>query len=312
MNMRIGFAKLGLKTYFNKDAGCQGYNHELLSIFKIFEDRGHECVMLTVNDKYELYKEYKKLDFIFVFNGPLSIKKREEQKMVMLLNYTHNVYDILNDNPDIPYIYFWTDPRYDITKIKVVRQPNIILSQEKEYYGHLDKIILYGKQRRKKQIKYKMFSILMNKTKDARTKKMVDIYNQLSKTHPIGIIGDFKELNGSPIEQTKIQDYLDTVEYCINVGKKSNWVSQKYWEMSLSNVICFQSNYDDDCLLMEKDDLRRINDWLDIEINLGQIEQKKDLFLTQLQYELKDEYFSGDFIYSVIKEKICSINCQTS
>ena len=303
--MKIGFAKLGLKTYFNKNGSGQGSNHELVSIFNKFKEKGHECFMLTVSDKYDKYVK-NDLDFIFLFNGPLPTLE-SGRKLMMFKNYSFPIIDFINSN-NIPYIYFWTDIRYDIRDNNLIRQPNIILSQEKEYYGHLEKIILIGKI--KKEIYYKdiKFGVLMNSTSPKRDKSIMKFLNWL----------EFGEIRGNwknkynkylkePLKENEVCDYLSKVKYTINITTNQNWINQKYYEYILNNVICFQYNSDLDNLVMDKNDFRVIKDEIDLDEKIDLLEKDENLYnkiIKKQQDELKEEYFNGEFIYNFIINKI--------
>lgn len=296
--MKIGFARFTLTTSFKHNNQSQGSNHELVDIFNIFKERGHDCIMLSQNDKYEKANP-NNCDIIFTFCG--SLIRQKESKFQIFNKYTYPIYDLIN-SCNIPYIYFQTDPRstMDITKIDIIRQPKIILTQEKNNYGHLDKIILYKKEKRKLTKKDIEIGILMNQTSESRVKQL----QKIIKDRKVQYFGNIKEVNSKEIKFDEVQNILDTITFSVNIGKKETWVSQKYWEMILSNVICFYANFDKDELLMKKDDIRRVNDWLDLDINLDKIKKNYDLFLTKQYEEIKDEYRSGEFLYNLIMNKI--------
>lgn len=303
--MKIGFAKLGLKTYFDKNGSGQGSNHELVSIFNKFKEKGHQCFMLTVSDKYDKY-EKNDLDFIFLFNGPLPTLE-SGRKLMMFKNYSFPIIDFINSN-NIPYIYFWTDMRYDITKNNLIRQPNIILSQEKKNYGHLEKIILIGKNKKEIYNKDIKFGILMNSTSLKRDKSIMKFLNWLEFGE---IRGNWKNKDNKylkePLKENEVCNYLSKVKYTINITTNSNWINQKYYEYILNNVICFQYNSDLDNLVMDKNDFRVIKDEIDLDEKIDLLEKDKNLYnkiIKKQQDELKDEYFNGEFIYNFIINRI--------
>jgi len=302
--MKIGFAKMGLKTYFNENKSkTEGFNHELCDIFDIFEKRGHECVMLTTSDKYKKY-EGADLDYIFLFNGPIPTLE-SGRKYLMFKNYSFPIIDFINSN-EIPYVYFWTDPRYDIRENKLLnRKPEIILSQEMANYGHLDKLILYKKERQQIKDKDIFLGILMNDTNPKRSREILKTLNWLEYGE---IIGNWKKPNKfckNAINENKVNDYLSRVKYSYNLATNQNWVSQKYWEMVLNNVICFYKNYDNNNLLLGNKDYRRVKDEIDLQ---EKIENKDEELYEQIikhqQLELKDDYFNGEFLYQFIIKKL--------
>jgi hypothetical protein len=302
--MRIGFVKLGLKTYFNKNGTGQGSNHELVSIFNLFKEKGHDCFMLSFNDKYEEYKEVDKLDFIFVFNGFLPNTLETNMNM---LKQPIEMIKLIN-SCDTPYAYFWTDMRYNIRENKIIRQPDLILSQEKEYYGHLEKIILIGKNKNDIKEKDIKFGVLMNSTSNKRDK---EILNFLSWLEFGEIRGDWKKKENKffkePVKEDEINDYLSKVKYTLNITTNSDWINQKYYEYILNNVICFQYKSDLNNLVMEENDYRRVKDEIDLDEKIEQLEKAKDLYneiLEKQKNELKEEYFNGEFIYQFIINKI--------
>jgi len=305
--LKIGFAKMSLNTYFSQDKSkTEGFNHELTDLFDIFQKNGHECVMLSVSDKYEKY-EGTDLDFIFLFNGPTPTTE-SGRKMMMFKNYSFPIIDFINSN-DIPYVYFWTDARYDIrTNPLFKRYPNLILSQEKENYGHLEKLILYGKQKQELKEKDIKLGVLMNETDKKRSQEVLKALNWL----------DYGELRGNwktqskflkePIQEKEVSNYLGRVKYSYNLAVNRDWVSQKYYEMILNNVICFYKNYDENSLIIPKyENIRKVKDEIDLEEKIELIEKAKDLYnliIEKQQGELKEEYFNGEFIYQFIIDKI--------
>lgn len=308
--MKIGFFKLGLKTYFEQDKSkTEGFNHELTDIFDIFQKKGHECVMLSVSDKYKKY-EGTDLDFIFLFNGPTPTTE-SGRKMMMFKNYSFPIIDFINSN-NIPYVYFWTDARYDIRINPLFkRYPNLILSQEKENYGHLEKLILYGKSKQELKEKDIKFGILMNETDKKRSQEVLKALSWL----------DYGELRGNwktqskflkePIQEKEVSNYLGRVKYSYNLAVNQNWVSQKYYEMILNNVICFYKNYDEKGLIIPRNiDIRRIKDEIDLEEKINFLEVQPTLYksiIERQQEELKEEYFNGEFIYQFIINKISKL-----
>ena len=301
--MKIGFIKLGLKTYFKKNGSGQGSNHELVDIFNIFKNKGHECFMISGSDKYECYVDIKNLDYIFVFNGFLPTTL--DAKINMMKQPT-DMYKILNGY-DVPYIYFWTDVRYDIKNIKVVRQPNIILSQEQENYGHLDKLILYKKKKKLLDKKTNKFGIVMNDTEPKRSKEVLKTLGWLGYGE---IKGKWKNKNKwltGELKEEEVNDYLASTKYSYNLATNHEWVSQKFWEMLLNNVICFYKNYDKNNLIIPKNDYRLVRDEIDVEEKIEELDKNVNLyldFIKKQQNDLKEEYFNGNFIYNLIIKKL--------
>jgi len=304
--MKIGFFKMGLKTYFEKDKSkAEGFNHELCDIFDIFEKQGHECVMLSVSDKYKKY-EGTDLDYIFLFNGPTPTTE-SGRKMMMFKNYSFPIIDFINSN-NIPYVYFWTDCRYDIRENKLFnRQPQLILSQESEHYGHLDKLCLYKKELKPYQDKTIKLGILLNDTDKRRSKSVLANLKWLNYGE---LRGKWKETNRflkESINEKELDSYLSSVKYSYNEAVNPNWVSQKYWEMILNNVICFYRHYDKDNLLITI----KVNDEIDLEESINKYEDDENDYIKQLASQLcliRDEYLDGSFIYKFIIEKLCQNN----
>src|SRR3990167_5358852 len=146
--MKIGFIKLGLKTYFKDGKNSpQGSNHELVSIFEIFTNKGHDCYMISNSDDEYFYKPVKYMnntfDYIFVFNGfaPKTLAKTN----MNMLKQPIEMMKIVNKFKG-PWAYFWTDVRYNPDNLPITNKNRIILSQEPVHYGHLDKLILYKKK----------------------------------------------------------------------------------------------------------------------------------------------------------------------
>lgn len=304
--MKIGFYKMGLKTYFEQDKSkSEGFNHELCDVFDIFKNKGHECVILSVSDKYPKY-EGSDLDYIFLFNGPTPTLE-SGRKYMMFKNYSFPIIDFVNSN-EIPYVYFWTDPRYDIRENELFKhQPQLILSQEKEYYGHLDKLILYGKERQQIKEKDILLGVLMNDTNKFRSNEVLKTLNWLEYGE---IRGDWKIPNKflkSPLNEKEVGYYLSRVKYSYNSATNPNWVSQKYWEMVLNNVVCFYKNYDKDGLLILEQDFKRVKDEIDLQNKIEFIEKDLNVYnelINQQKTELKDEYFNGEFLYKFITKKL--------
>jgi hypothetical protein len=220
----------------------------------------------------------------------------------------------LRDNK-IPWIYFWTDPRkdYDIRNHEIYTDhpPIAILSQEKEFYGHLDKLILYGKQLNNEIPKKPYtFSVLMNLTDTKRAKKLLSDLNWVKHYDP-EIRGNWKKETNpflkDKIPEDGVKQYLDSVKYSYNINKNPKWVSQKYWEMALSDVICFYANYDADNLIMPPNDSRRVIDGIDLLDKIDFLEVHRDEYLGWIKAQreqIRPEYLNGDFIYKIINEKL--------
>lgn len=313
--MKIGFIKLGLKTYFNKPAPHgQGSNHELVDVFNIFKERGHECFMISNSDIGPAWGPKTDLDYIFVFNGPLCPGYESKMNMfagtIMALTFlkTHK----------IPWVYFWTDPRkdYDIRSHQIFKDnpPQIILSQEKEFYGHLDKLIMYH-QKPLNAPKEIFLTALMNHTDPKRSKYLVNLMNHVSLWYAASdgmeIRGNWKKETNKflkdPIPENEVIDYLSKVKYAINIGKNPKWVSQKYWEMILAKTICFFINYDEDNLVMAHTDLGRVKDEQDLVNKIQMVEDNP--YVQKRIYEIMDQiilpsYLNGDFMYDIINNKI--------
>jgi hypothetical protein len=312
--MKIGFIKFGLKTYFNKDGNSnQGSNHELVDVFRIFEERDHECIMLSNNDIDENWLENQNQDFdyIFVFNGLTT--NNFSSKMNMFQGSIESMKFLDSISGNIPWVYFWTDPRYDLEKNVLFKKfpPSLILSQEPEHYGHLDKLILYKKEVPKLINKDIKFGILMNETGEiVRRKALFDVINWLkTEKIPYEIKGKWSPI-ASPIAESEVQPYLNRVKYSFNVGKDKNWVSQKYWEMILSGVICFYNNYDDHALLLSTGSPLRVVDGIDVVNNVKKFEERDHLYSSGIilqESQIKTTYLDGSFIYGVIMEKLKEI-----
>jgi len=306
--MKLGFIKLGLKTYFEKNGSGEGSNHELVDTFHIFQERGHECHMLSNNDLTPMMK-IGKYDWIFVFNGLAPTKWETNMNM---FKGSLDSFKYLKEHKDIPYAYFWTDPRYDIKDNPIFKEipPKVILSQEPENYSHLDKLILYKKDRPLPFEKNIFFSILMNDTKETvRRKALDDCLNWLSDEGiPFDVRGYWPKYPARiPLKEEEVMPYLARVKYSFNCGKNIDWVSQKYWEMVLNGVICFYTNYDYLGLVLAQNDTRRVKDGIDVVNYIKIIESDKSIYEAQLELmrkELKSEYFTGDFIYNQIINKL--------
>jgi hypothetical protein len=296
--LKIGFLKLGLKTYFLKNPGNQGSNHELVSVFKMFQERGHKCFMISNSDLYPSIPYTDILDYIFVFNGfaPKTLEHtnmnmmKQPIEMIKIINAFHGTF-----------VYFWTDPRYNPDNLPITNKNRIVLSQEPAYYSHLDKIILYGKKNRKKRLKYREFKVIMNNTKGERWNNALKVIKENNGE----IIGDHKDKKtNSAIGFNNLQSYLDSVKYSWNQTKDSTWTSQKFWEMILSNVICFHYNSDTERLIIPNwlriDDIKLIPSSIeslkDKEVYKGILRNQKKLILP--------EYLNGDFIYKIILKKL--------
>lgn len=307
--MRIGFAKLGLKTYFNESKSkCEGYNHELLDVFDMFEKRGHECVMLSVSDKHEIYRGTD-LDCIFLFNGPLP-KLESGRKYMLFKNYAFPIIDYINSN-NIPYVYFWTDYRYDIRENKLIRKPSIILSQEKENYGHLEKLILYGKSKQELVEKDIKLGILMNETEPKRSKEVLKALNWLEYGEIRGKWKNSNKFLKESINENELNNYLSRVKYSYNLATNKKWVSQKYWEMILNNVVCFYKDYDEDKLcLSEHIDGLRVIDAIDLGEKIDKLENNEEEYKATIELQqnlLEEQYFNGDFMYRFILDKLFTL-----
>lgn len=308
--MKIGFIKIGLKTYFNGHGkSCQGSNHELTTLFELFEKNGHECHMVSASDKYEKYTDIENLDWLFVFNGPCT---RYNPTSIMQKSSFVPFLEIIN-NTKIPYIYFHTDARidYDIIENKnFKRKPDIILSQEKENYGHLEKIILYNKELKehKKDI---TVGVVMNDTDKKRSREMLKWLNWLDVSNiKAEIKGKWKvenELNTGVLEEDKVNDYLSRVKYTLNLTVNPLWVNQKYYEYVLNDVICFQYRSDLDNLIMPENDYRRVIDEIEFDEKIQELEDNPELYEKVLQKqkdEIKKEYLDGSFIYEFVLKKM--------
>lgn len=309
--MKIGFIKFGLKTYFDKTGTGQGSNHELVDVFKIMEHYGHECRMMSNSDRPSFKSD--PVDMIFVFNGPLC--PGYESKLNMFQGTVESLKFLKQYK--IPWVYFWTDPRkdYDIRNHEIYKdhKPFDILSQEKTFYGHLDKLVMYG-QKLQDAPKSVFIGALMNHTDPKRSKRLVDLMNHLDLWYDkevCEIRGDWKKETNrwlrTPIPENEVLQYLAKVKYAINIGKNPLWVSQKFWEMILAKTFCFYENYDSDNLVLPYNDVRRFNN----EHGLTQVIQM--LEITPKAYEISieeqtkwilPEYLNGDFIYDIIMKRI--------
>lgn len=312
--MKIGFIKFGLKTYFNKNGTGQGSNHELVDVFHIFEERGHECLMLSNTDYDDGKSDTTGLDIVFVFNGPLA--PGYESKMNMFQG-TMTSLRYLRDTK-IPWAYFWTDPRkdYDIRNHQIYKDnpPIAILSQEKEFYAHLEKLVLY-RQKPQDAPKDVFVGSLMNYTDPKRSKFLVNLMNSLDIYYgdrQLEIRGEWKKethrLLKEPISENEVVKYLASIKYGLNIGKDPKWVSQKYYEWLLAGTICFFANYDEDNLIMKPDDFRRMKNDTDLVLKIQWLEERPEAYAQHVkdmqQDELLEEYFTGQFIYDTIIKKI--------
>jgi len=306
INIKIGFIKFGLKTYFNSNGTSQGSNHELVDIFNIFKERDYNCKMISVSDIE--YNKDEEVDIYFVFNGPIT--KYNLEGTEIFRNYTKPMVDILN-NSNKKWLYFWTDPRkeYDIRDNPNITNKNyIILSQEKQFYSHLEKIIMYNKKPIQKQKENKL-CIIMNDTNPKRTKECLKLNNL---NFDIEVYGKWKTENKNlkeKLEESEVIKKLSTSKYSWNMATNKKWVSQKYYEMLLSGTLCFFQHYDEDNLILDKDDFRRIEDWFDIDIKIDKLNKNPELYnslIKKQNEELKEEYYNGDFIYNIIVKQIYS------
>lgn len=306
--MRIGFIKLGLKTYFKTtNKTKQGSGHELPTVWDIFEKKGHHCNMISGSDSPEKQFEGTNLflfDYLFVFNG-FAPKTLDDTNMNMLKQPLAMMKIINSFKGKV--VYFWTDPRYD-PKLLPITKEMIVLSQEPEYYSHLDKLILYKKEIRPLIHKDIEFAILMNWTERKRANNAITICNVLKKYDPI-IIGDWKkklnEFISHEVVSSDVQSLLDQVKYSWNQTVKLDWISQKFWEMILSNVICFHYNSDMNKLVIP--DWLRVNKTEEIkstiEITDANILSYQGTLMMQKAL-IVPEYLDGSFIYNQIIAKI--------
>jgi len=275
--MKIGFIKLGLKTYFEKCGTGQGSNHELVTLFNLFKQNGHECVMISVSDKYEKYTG--KVDYIFIINGPSTIYKKDSS--CMFRNYFAPFVDLINNTT--------------------------IFTQKKENYGHLEKIILIGNKTTKQEKDIKL-GILLNNTNKKRSSKVLDLLDWLEYGE---IRGNWKKETNKYLKESipedKVNEYLSRVKYTINITVNNKWVNQKYYEYLLNDVICFQFNSDIDNLCMEKDDFRRIKDEIELDEKIELLEKDEELYnkiLIKQREEILESYSDGSFLYNFIFSKL--------
>lgn len=319
--MRIGFIKLGLKTYFHKDPdNAQGCNHELVTVFNLFRSHGHECHMISGSDLdgEPILEEVEDLDHIFVFNGPMTNNAKSINSAIQMKNYVKPYYDLLNATK-VPWVYFWTDPRaeYDMMANQLItHKPEVILSQEKQYYAHLDKLILVGRELRDLDqsiaMKRPVLSVLMNEKGAKREKNLINICNWLKDDIEVEIRGKWKKLNPFVKEQVAfelIDEHLSGVRYSWNQTVDPFWTSQKYWEMVLNDVVCFHQWSDLNHLVLPDGDFTRVTDELEVSEKIRFFEEDKAALKLQVltqRARIKSEYLTGEFIYETIMQKLCA------
>lgn len=306
--MKIGFIKFGLKTYFNKDGTGQGSNHELVDLFHIFKEHGHECCMISAADIE--YSNKTKVDYYFVLNGPMC-DKPHKPGLNMFDKYFWPYQELLiSDNT--PWIYFQTDPRkeYNVENNELFdkNKSKLIFTQEKKYYGHLDKLILYKKQILQTTKKIEM-AIIMNQTNDKRHREGISVCDWFNKQNVV-IYGKHKKNSkylAEQIPERNLSEFLTQLKYSWNMAVDPNWVSQKYWEMILHDVICFYQEYDNSGLLLSLDDERRVVDPIDVDNKINYLNNnitEYQLWLERQRAEMLPEYLDGEFIYSFIYSKL--------
>jgi hypothetical protein len=308
--MHFGFIKLGLKTYFKKCGTGQGSNHELVDVFDILEKHGHWCSMVSGSDR-EQDEDWSKIDIMLVFNGPCGNGKNLSS--IMLKNYTKPYLDIIN-KLKIPMIYFWTDPRkeYDPMKIDyLTHKPEIILSQEKEFYGHLDKLVLYRQELKELRQKsnFEIFMSCSYAKNPTRYKKINSIKGWFGDKVIISGVRDEekKKIDNNIPEQDFISHLNDKVKFSYNLAAQPNWCSQKFWEMILGNVICFYERYDEDNLILDSNSYLRVKDEIELDNKIGELSNdytKYKQLIDEQRYTIFEDYLNGEFFYQFLMSKL--------
>ena len=305
--LKIGFIKLGLKTYFKSGKESnQGSNHELVDVFHIFQDHGHECYMISKSDTEEYQDDGGNVfDWIFVFNG-FAPKTLADTNMNMMKQPIEMIKKINKFEGKVA--YFWTDVRYDPKKLPITKKMTI-LSQEPEHYAHLEKLVMYHKSFRLPRIKEIDFGILMNWTEPKRAKNAIMVCNELKQYDPI-IIGDWKkklnEFLTHDVKSTDVLNILDNIKFSWNQTTNPKWVSQKFWEMIMSNVICFHFDSDSDGLVIPAE-LKVFS--ADNVRSFIEKYQNEDDYVKILNWQkslILKEYFDGSFMYKTILSRLQS------
>lgn len=318
--MKIGFIKFGLTTKFEKEAKSQGSNHELVDVFNIFKERGHECVMISGSDKYgkgnpELIDE---VDVVFAFNGPFPRKSQKLEsvmKAVMLARYTMP-YALKLKSSKTPYIYFWTDarPEYRIWEApQFIKEPHNVLSQEPTYYAHLEKLICYHNPPIRKNNREKDVVVVMNDTAAKRSTKMLNILKWVSDFHKVDVIGNWKKdcpYLKTSLNDNEVLDYISDYKYSIIIAKDPTWITQKFYEMAIAGVVTFYGDFDSYNLVLGEDSPLRFKDEYDLEEKISKFKSDNKLYerhLEDTQDLIKNEYINGDFMYKIIMSKIATL-----
>lgn len=313
--MNIGLIKFGLSLHEEKSSESNfGFWLEIKNLINLFESRGHNVYIISSIQKGSKLKQYtnEKLDFIFVYNGPIGIwnwNHDGHKTLNMLERYTGKYMKFLNQT-NVPWVYLQPDSRYNLDKAKdLISKPKEIITLKN---GWFDKIYLLNRKTNFNHKKSIDLGLVYNDTNVKKTNQISKFINWIRDVSDfsVDLKGKFKNdmrCNSGILKESEIYEYWQKVKYTVNMANESEQITPRMWDCFMNDTISFLYHYDEDYKVIPKDHFLRIIDEIDLEEKMQKLENDNNLYKEILQYQrslIKKEYLNGDFVYNKLIKKI--------
>lgn len=298
--MKIGIYKPCKKVYFYENVEDHaGWSFEVVNFAKIFADRGHDVYILSDTDLVdnELPHIYHKdlsldddYDYIFMFCGVFNIFD---------ISVSH---DITTRAENVCYIY--TD--YNLTPNDISLY-DCCYTQSKRYgtYAALEQLVVYHANIVNDNYKKDIQFYFGGTERDRLDDYLEYIWRPGHLIHGKSKFLDFNNYipyseHVETMRRTKYSIVIADVTY-----NQFGWVTPRYYENILNNIICFVDHkYDKDNLLsLPATDFRRVSNYKELREKIKILEENPQMYkeiLCRQQKEITPAMLSGENIYQKI------------
>jgi hypothetical protein len=314
VHMKIGFYKPFIKIYFlDQTEDYNATSYEVVNLFKIFEDHGHECKILSETDLDDeisplvgtLGETYNR---IILFGGPFILNNDNGLIIHKLRELTDRLDYMLTDMrcvpPDEKFYKIFNNFYSQSTLPELFGQENKYggVAEFRTYKMELPKITL-------KLLQKKDVDIYFGGTERFRKEKYLD-YVMRPNVNMSGYTKSFGYANFNyRMTRPEYFEWLKRTKYSIVFADKqyeeNNFITPRFYENVEFSVLNFvDKDWDRDEHVWPKDDFCRVKNYIDWMQKLEKIENDPALYFQLLEKQrqiIKPEYVTGKYVYGLLK-----------
>jgi len=294
--MKIGIFKPGKTVYFkDNSADYAGWSFEVVKFFYLLKRHGHDVSMLSDNDTYPVVSTDNVFDRVFVFCGVFTDKDKAE--LDKIYNLSIRIDYIFTDYKLKPHLNMYTDWYTQSPNVYTYCQFEQLVTLDFKFKDTIEESIA-----KKDDSKYRYY---FGGGERGRTNDFFEYVwrpdcTLSGKSTTLGFdnrVG-YKE-HQSNMKKAKYGIVIADVEY-----NTVNWLTPRYYENIMNDVISFvDCKYDNAELMIQKDDFRRVSNYLELAEKMNTLDENPVLYrhiLEKQRTELTPKMIVGDNIYNHI------------